>query len=145
MLHIADVGHNTREEVNAQPYTTGGLNYGWNRMEGNICYPPGTTACDQTGLTLPAIDYPLAAGSCAVTGGYVYRGSAIPGLRGHYLYSDYCGAWLRSFRMSAGAVVDQKDWGIQLTGDRGRSFGLDFDGEPYLIGVAAIYKIVAGS
>ncbi len=145
ILHIADVGHNTREEVNAQPYTTGGLNYGWNRMEGTICYPPGTTGCDQTGLTLPAIDYPLGGGSCAVTGGHVYRGSAIPGLRGHYLYSDYCGAWLRSFRMSAGAVVDEKDWGIALAGDRGRSFGVDFDGELYIIGIAAIYKIVAGS
>jgi glucose/arabinose dehydrogenase len=145
ILHIADVGHNTREEVNAELYTTGGLNYGWNRMEGFICYPPGTTGCDQTEFTLPAIDYPLAAGSCAVTGGFVYRGSAIPGLRGHYLYSDYCGAWLRSFRMSPSAVVDEKDWGITLPADRARSFGRDFDGEPYVIGVASIYKIVAGS
>ncbi len=144
ILHIADVGQSSREEVNAQPYTTGGLNYGWNRMEGFSCFPAGTTGCVQPDLTLPAIDYPLAAGNCAVTGGYVYRGEAIPGLRGHYIYSDYCGGWLRSFRMAAGTVVDEKDWGI-VANDRARSFGRDFDGELYLIGVTTIYKIVAGT
>lgn len=145
MLHIADVGQNAREEVNAQLYTAGGLNYGWPIMEGMNCYPPGTTGCTQTGLTLPALDYARAGGSCSVTGGYVYRGTAIDGLQGHYLYSDYCGGWLRSFRMSGGAVVDEKDWAITPPVDRPRSFGVDFDGELYIIGVTTIYKIVAGS
>lgn len=145
ILHIADVGQSTREEVNAQPYTTGGLNYGWPVMEGSVCYPPTqAVGCSQTGLTLPAIEYARTGGSCSVTGGYVYRGTAIQGLQGHYLYSDYCGGWLRSFRYSGGAVTDEKDWAITTAVDRPRSFGVDIDGELYIIGLTAIYKIVAG-
>lgn len=74
IVYIADVGQNAREEVNAQPITTAGLNYGWNITEGFICYNAST--CNQAGLTAPAIDYPNPAGGCSVTGGYVYRGSA---------------------------------------------------------------------
>jgi glucose/arabinose dehydrogenase len=144
VLYIADVGQNQREEVNAISYALGGLNFGWNIMEGSICYPPTITTCGDPDLILPVIDYSHAAGDCSVTGGYVYRGSAIPGLRGHYLYSDYCGGWLRSFRYAFDAVEDQKDWQIPPV-DRPRSFGLDFDGEIYVIGLTSIYKIVAGS
>ncbi|HEU4747127.1 MAG TPA: PQQ-dependent sugar dehydrogenase, partial [Gemmatimonadaceae bacterium] len=98
LLYIADVGQSAREEINAQSITTGGLNYGWNITEGLICY--NATSCNQTGLTAPVLDYTHAAGGCSVTGGYVHRGSAIPGLSGHYLYSDYCNRYLKSFRYS---------------------------------------------
>lgn len=144
ILYIADVGQNAREEVNARPFTSGGLNYGWNRMEGLNCYPPGTSGCSQTDLTLPVIDYGRADGSCSVTGGYVYRGSAIEGLQGHYLYSDYCSRWLRSFRYSNNAAVDTRDWGIVVPANV-PSFGVDFAGEIYIIGGSSIYKIVAGT
>lgn len=145
ILYIADVGQNAREEVNAQPYTTAGLNYGWNRMEGLACYPSGTTSCNQTGLTLPVIDYVHGiSGWCSVTGGYVYRGSAIDGLQGHYLYSDYCGRWIRSFRYANGSAVDTKDWQIVAPGNVS-SFGVDFAGEIYVIAGSGIYRIVEGS
>ncbi len=141
LLYIADVGQNAREEVNADAYSTGGANYGWNIMEGLICY--NATTCNQTGLVLPVLDYPHGTGDCSVTGGYVYRGSAIEGLQGHYLYSDYCSGWLKSFRYSAGVAVDRKDWGITRVGTV-PSFGVDIAGEVYMIGGSGIYRIVAG-
>ncbi len=142
LLFIGDVGLNARDEINAEQYTTGGLNYGWNIMEGTICY--NTIPCNQTGLTLPLIDYALGGGTCAVTGGYVYRGSAIDGLQGHYLYSDYCSGWLKSLRYVNGTAADAKDWGIANVG-RVPSFGVDIEGEIYMIGGSSIYKIVEGS
>ncbi len=140
ILYIADVGQNAREEVNAQSIATGGLNYGWNITEGFSCY--NATTCNQASLTAPAIDYTHAAGGCSVTGGYAYRGAAIPGLQGHYLYSDYCNRYIKSFRYSGGAAIDQKDWGITSPGNVS-SFGVDYDGEMYLIGGSVIYRIVA--
>ena len=142
MLYIADVGQSAREEVNAEPATSAGMNYGWPITEGLICY--NATSCNQTGLTAPVLDYTHAAGGCSITGGYVYRGSAIPGLRGHYLYSDYCNRYVKSFRYSDGAAVDQKDWGITAPGGVA-SFGVDFAGEVYVMGGNSIYRIVAGS
>lgn len=54
------------------------------------------------------------AGTCSITGGVVYRGSAIPELDGHYFYSDYCGGWLRSFRYVEGQAIDLRDWSEQV-------------------------------
>jgi glucose/arabinose dehydrogenase len=140
-LYIADVGQDAREEVDVQPATTGGLNYGWNTMEGLSCYSP-STGCSQTGLTLPVIDYPHTGGACSVTGGYVYHGAAIPGIVGHYFYSDFCTGFLKSFRYSNGAVLDQKDWGLAM--GNVPSFGIDAAGELYVITGSSISKIAAG-
>lgn len=88
-LYIADVGQNAWEEVNFQPAASrGGQNYGWNRMEGSHCYP-ANRRCDPAGLTMPVAEYSHEFG-CSITGGYVYRGTAIPGLAGYYLFGDYC-------------------------------------------------------
>lgn len=133
LVYVADVGHEEWEEINVVPLDTGGgTNFGWLRMEGTHCFQRG---CDPEteGLTLPVLEYPHSEG-CSVTGGFVYRGSAIPELAGHYLYSDWCGGWLRSFRYDAGEVVDRQDW----TEDLGRvgqvdSFGMDSAGELYLL------------
>lgn len=127
-LYIADVGQGSREEVNVVPATQGGINYGWRIMEGSQCFNP--VPCTQTGLTLPVLDYTHADG-CSITGGYVYRGSAIPGIVGHYFYSDYCSGWLRSFRFSAGAATEQHDWGLSL--GNVQSFGEDSAGELYIL------------
>ncbi len=142
LLYIADVGQGQREEVSVVQASSAGVNYGWNIMEGSICFnPPGT--CNQTNLTLPVLDYSHSDG-CSITGGYVYRGTAIAGLAGHYLYSDYCRGFLRSFRYENGAAVDRKDWGIPSVGTV-PSFGVDAVGEMYVIGGSSIYKIVQGS
>uniref|UniRef100_Q024X4 Glucose/sorbosone dehydrogenase-like protein n=1 Tax=Solibacter usitatus (strain Ellin6076) TaxID=234267 RepID=Q024X4_SOLUE len=86
-LWIADVGQDAYEEVDFQAASSrGGENYGWNRMEGMHCYPAN---CSMQGLTLPVAEYPHSQG-CSVSGGFVYRGRSSPGLRGIYLYGDYC-------------------------------------------------------
>jgi glucose/arabinose dehydrogenase len=142
LLYIADVGQNAHEEVDVVQASQAGVNYGWSVMEGASCY--GATTCTQTGLTLPVLDYAThVSGTCSITGGYVYRGSAIPAIRGHYFYSDYCAGFLKSFRYSNGVAVDQKDWG--LTSGNVTSFGTDFAGELYLLSGNSILKIAQGS
>jgi glucose/arabinose dehydrogenase len=141
LLYIADVGQNLHEEVDVQPASAGGLNYGWNVMEGASCY--NASSCTQTGLTLPIIDYGHTNGACSITGGYVYRGSAIPGIRGHYFYSDYCSGFLHSFRYSNGSAVDQKDWGLMTS--LVTSFGVDAAGELYVMSGNTILKVAQGT
>jgi hypothetical protein len=81
------VGQDRWEEVNFQPASSrGGENYGWNVMEGMHCF---RTPCDPGSLTLPVAEYGHGSG-CSVTGGFVYRGQAAPGLRGVYVYGDLC-------------------------------------------------------
>jgi glucose/arabinose dehydrogenase len=138
LLYIADVGQDAHEEVDVEPATAAGLNYGWNITEGLSCY--NASSCTRTGLTSPVIDYPHTNGACSITGGYVYRGSAIPAIVGHYFYSDYCAGFLRSFRYSNGSVIDEKDWG--LTMNSVTSFGVDITGELYIIAGSTIYRIV---
>jgi len=86
-LYIGDVGQDTHEEVDIEKKGEGNKNYGWNITEGLGCRGT-TTGCDQTGITPPVLEYPRTDGK-SVTGGAVYRGSAIPGLRGTYIYADY--------------------------------------------------------
>jgi len=122
------------------PFAAAGLNYGWNTMEGIHCYAP-SSGCNQSGLTLPVLEYGHNEG-CAITGGFVYRGSAIPSLRGTYFYADYCNGWVRSFRYANGAVTEQRDWNL---GDLGNilSFGEDAAGELYILSAnGTVYKIV---
>jgi uncharacterized protein (TIGR03437 family) len=88
-LWIGDVGQNLYEEIDYQPAASrGGENYGWRLMEGLHCYNAAT--CNMQGLTLPVLEYPQTDGACSVTGGFVYRGRGSPGMRGLYLYGDYC-------------------------------------------------------
>ena len=139
-LYIGDVGQNLWEEIDVVPAGTGGVNLGWNVMEGFHCYSAAT--CDQTGLALPVLEYPHSEG-CSVTGGYVYRGSAVPTLQGRYLYADYCQGWVRSFQYQGGQATDVRDH----TGGFGTlspisSFGEDADGEIYVVTLGgSVYRI----
>jgi glucose/arabinose dehydrogenase len=128
LLFVADVGQQRREEINVVRADAGGLNFGWNEMEGSSCYD--AELCDTDGLVLPAVEYDHSAG-CSVTGGEVYRGSDIPAIAGQYFYSDYCRGWLRSFRYEDGAV-DHREWDVGSLGSVA-SFGSDGSGELYLI------------
>jgi glucose/arabinose dehydrogenase len=131
-LYLADVGQAAREEVDVVTTAAGrgrGANFGWNRMEGLSCYQ--AASCDQAGLTLPILDYTHSDG-CSVTGGYVYRGS-VAGLQGLYFYSDYCGGWVRSFRLQGGAAADQRSWPELEPGGQVTSFGEDAVGELYVM------------
>ncbi len=143
-LYIADVGQNDREEVNAAPGGAAGLNYGWNTMEGSECFDP-PQGCDQSGLTLPVLDYDHDDG-CSVTGGFVYRGVALPELTGVYLYSDFCSGFVRSFRLAGGTATERREWPELKPSERGvTAFGEDADGELYIMTDAGnVYKIVSG-
>ena len=140
-LYIADVGQNAWEEVNVQPAgSAGGENYGWNLMEGDHCY---TSGCSQAGLTLPVLEYGHNQG-CSVTGGYVYRGPAVPTLVGHYIYADYCSGWVRSFRYQGGQATEQLDRAELRPGGNITSFGEDARGELYVLTQGGgVYRIVA--
>ncbi|MEO8139546.1 MAG: PQQ-dependent sugar dehydrogenase [Gemmatimonadota bacterium] len=130
-LYIGDVGQNTREEVDVQPaVSTGSENYGWNTMEGMICF--GRAGCTQTGLILPVLDYDHGQG-CSITGGYVYRGSAVPAVQGRYFYSDYCSGFLRSFRWSGGSITELRSYPALTQNGHVTSFGEDGRGELYLV------------
>ncbi len=146
-LYIGDVGQSAREEIDVSTEAAQlgrGLNYGWNTMEGTACYSP-STGCVRTGLTLPVLDYDHGAG-CSVTGGYVYRGAAIPPLRGTYFYGDYCQGWVRSFRLSGTGVTLPTDWASLRPGGQITSFGEDGQGEIYIvIQSGKVLRIVAAA
>jgi glucose/arabinose dehydrogenase len=112
LVYIGDVGQNRWEEIDVASVAEGGLNYGWPIMEGTHCFSP-SSGCNTDGLLLPVAEFSHGDG-CSVTGGYVYRGAAIPELAGRYFYSDYCGGWLRSFVYENGAATDSQDHAGQV-------------------------------
>ena len=141
-MYIGDVGQNAYEEIDVVAIRAEGYNFGWPITEALHCFSP-RAGCDTDGITLPVVEFSHGdQGACSVTGGVVYRGDAIPELDGHYLYSDYCGGWLRSFRFDGSAVVDERDWTDDV-GVPGRvvSFGVDHTGEVYVLTPNAIRRI----
>jgi glucose/arabinose dehydrogenase len=141
-LYLGDVGQNEREEIDmVSRAASRGANFGWSVMEGTACFRAGS--CDRQGLILPVVEY-LHADGCSVTGGYAYRGTAIPTLAGTYFYADYCAGWVRSFRLSNGSVVEPREWtGLEPNGSI-TSFGEDAQGELYLMTSSGrVAKIVA--
>jgi glucose/arabinose dehydrogenase len=138
LLYVADVGQDRQEEIDIVSAKDGGLNYGWNLMEGPECYR--TSNCDQTGLLLPALSYTHSEG-CSVTGGYVYRGSRLPSVVGHYFFADYCSGWIRSFKYDQGMVSERRQWSVGSVG-RVLSFGEDAAGELYVCSAnGTVYRI----
>ena len=138
LLCLADVGQNRWEEVDVARADAKGLNYGWNRMEGLHCF--GLPLCSQQGLTQPVLEYGHG-DRCSIVGGYVYRGSAIPGAVGHYFYSDYCGGWLRSFHCEHGAALDRREWRVRVPGSV-LSFGEDASGKLYVLSAnGTVYRL----
>ena len=128
-LWIGDVGQGSWEEIDRPTSRSGGENYQWKCMEG--LHPYSTdVSCTQGRSTPPIFEYGHGTGDCAITGGYVYRGAAVPALAGAYVYGDYCsgriwalrpgptGAWLPSLLLDLPFFVD--------------SFGEDEAGEVYL-------------
>ncbi|HMI48157.1 MAG TPA: PQQ-dependent sugar dehydrogenase [Gemmatimonadaceae bacterium] len=140
-LYIADVGQDKYEEINVVPETSGGVNYGWNVMEGPSCYR--RPLCSKTGLQLPAFSYTHDGGTCSIIGGYVYRGRKIPEIVGQYFYSDYCTSWVRSLTYKPDGTIGESHQWI----DRGLgnivSFGEDAQGELYICSSnGRVYRIV---
>lgn len=139
LVYVADVGQESWEEVNVLTLEQGGANLGWPSAEGNGCFLD--SGCDLEAFTAPTVQYGHDEG-CSITGGHVYRGSAIPELTGHYFYSDWCGGWLRSFRYHDGAATELTDWGIEGAGQV-NAFGIDHDGELLIANYAGeIHRLI---
>jgi glucose/arabinose dehydrogenase len=129
MLWLADVGQDKWEEVDL---VVAGGNYGWRVMEGTHCYNPNH-ACSPEGLIFPIAEYGHEHGRCAVTGGYVYRGQALPALRGTYLFGDYCSGDLFAISAEANKRHLNVPQVLLQTGLRISSFGEDEAGEVYVV------------
>ena len=143
-LYIADVGQGRREEVNVATAASGGgagVNYGWDTMEGTLCFEPAL-GCTTGGLALPVLEYDHGQG-CSITGGYVYRGGAIAGLQGTYFYGDFCQGFVRSFRLLNGQATERTEWPLLNPGSELTSFGEDASGELYMTTLRGdVYRIV---
>jgi uncharacterized repeat protein (TIGR03806 family) len=126
-LWAGDVGQGKIEEIDR---VQKGGNYGWKIMEGTACYSP-SQGCNKSGLILPVVEYDHSQG-VSVTGGYVYRGKAIPGLVGRYLYGDFSSGRLWAIQEDAvtGAPSGQE---LLQTGLNISSFAEDNDGELYVL------------
>jgi glucose/arabinose dehydrogenase len=141
-LWIGDVGQNAYEEIDRlEPSTAAGANLGWNVMEASHCF--NGPICPSEGLVLPVAEYGRDQG-CSVTGGYVYRGQAIPDLAGWYLFSDYCSGLLFGVPSDAEGVIAPRV--LLETGHSVSTFGQGTDGELYIADLddGTIYRIVTG-
>lgn len=142
-LWIADVGQDRREEVNlAVAGRPGGMNFGWNIYEGTLCYPEDRP-CQLRDHHPPLYEYENDGVSCSITGGYVYRGEAIPPLAGRYVFTDFCSGLLV-------ALTRQPDgsWEPRLIGAAEpyiSAFGQDEAGELFAVNHASgtLYRLVA--
>jgi len=123
-LWVADVGQGAQEEINV---VTRGGNYGWRCREGASAYDPA--GCPSAGLADPVFDYPHAGGNGSITGGYVYRGSGIPALRGRYVFGDFLSGriWALKDDGAGGYQAEQ----LVDTSAGISSFGSGHDGELY--------------
>jgi len=142
-LYIGDVGQSTREEIDFQPVaSTGGENYGWRNREGSICRP-GEEDCDLPDAVEPIYDYDKLI-SQSVTGGYVYRGAAMPALQGTYFFADFISAEVWSLRYDGSTVSEfTVQGGLTPSGGRISSFGEDANGELYVVDHrGSVYRIV---
>ena len=133
-LWVADVGQNEIEEIDWLPAADDGAgrgaNLGWSLKEGEEPFRDGDADVD---LVDPVFEYSHDGGNCSVTGGYVYRGRAIPGLVGAYLFGDYCAADIRGLLLQDGAVIDQRELGVSVASRSLSSFGQDLQGEVYVL------------
>lgn len=161
-MYMGDVGQNEWEEINFQPNDhSGGINFGWNILEGNHCYGENNKDCNSSNTVLPIFEYPNDANyvktivgwdqpdmhGCSVTGGYVYRGTNKPELYGRYFFGDYCTGKVWSMKNNS-ENIDLINHTDELLESMNKSefylssFGQDDNQELYLIDYSGdIYSI----
>jgi glucose/arabinose dehydrogenase len=138
-LWIGDVGQGGFEEIDFQPAGRGGQNYGWNAFEGAHRY----TGPDVKNTSRPIFEYSRTPGTCAVTGGFVYRGARIPAMVGVYLYADFCVGRVMGLAVSGRKVVGKRVLGPTVSNLS--SFGQDADGELYALSLSGgVYRLAPG-
>ena len=139
-LWLGDVGQNTIEEIDWLPRASlaGRANFGWDVYEGNSVFEqkelgPGT-------LVKPVTQYAHGDDGCSVTGGFVYRGTAVAAASGRYFFGDYCSGRVWSLRLSGGKATDLRREPFQVSSLS--SFGEDAAGELYLVSHnGSIYRL----
>ena len=150
-LYIGECGADLTDEINFESVNSlGGLNYGWACMEGTSCtgIPGSICECGAPTLTAPIEEIPLAGGTCAIIGGYVYRGDKIPALYGHYVYGDFCTGRIFSFTYDGVTKGPTIEHTAELNPPGPNhiqsitSFGEDKDGELYICDLdGEVFKI----
>lgn len=125
-LWVADVGQSSREEINV---VEKGLNYGWNTMEGSLCYSP-SSGCDTSGKELPVYEYGRDEGG-SITGGFVYRGTEASELQGKYIYADFASGNIWSLNWD-GEEASNNQLIDQMGGSQLIMFGEDQNRELYM-------------
>jgi glucose/arabinose dehydrogenase len=138
---LGDVGQNAIEEIDVwRPGARGLENYGWRRFEGTSVYNSATRLARGTRYVRPVFQYSHAGGGCSVTGGFVYRGSAVRAARGRYFFGDYCTGRVSSFVLRNGRSARLRHHFVV----RGAlsSFGEGARGELYMVSHAGtIYRL----
>jgi len=137
-LYIADVGQGRREEVNLEDVADpGGNNFGWDVLEGSLCYEPTTNCSLPANYKGPVAQYTHTYG-CSITGGYVYRGSHRD-LQGLYVFGDYCSGRLWTMPAAGGNETLRRDTSLNIS-----SFGESETGELYLTDLnGSLYRVIA--
>ncbi len=142
-LWIGDVGQNAVEEIDYRPRGAApGANFGWNAFEGRSAFPGGGPLRGSRHVP-PVAQYDHGAG-CSVTGGYVSRGTRVPGLRGRYVYADFCSGRVWSMRAGprpGGVREETGRLGVSLSNVT--SFGEGANGDLYLIANGSLYRFTA--
>lgn len=140
-LWIADVGQNAWEEVTYLPAgSAAGANLGWNRLEGNAPF----RGAAPTDAVAPVFVASHAAGNCAVTGGEVYRGTAIPALVGTYIFADHCQGELTGIRVGGASAVETHVF-AGVTAPSVTAFGRSPDGELYVLSLTGTIHRIDGA
>ncbi|MCP4085750.1 MAG: PQQ-dependent sugar dehydrogenase [Actinomycetia bacterium] len=141
-LWIADVGQNEVEEITLLPADGGGgrgANLGWSLMEGDQ-ESAGPAPADHTG---PLLTYTHDDGRCSITGGYVYRGQAIPEMNGAYVYGDWCTGEIRAVLQRGGIVLEDRSLDIEVPSGDLVSFGTGPHNEIWVAAIneGVVYRI----
>lgn len=140
LLWLGDVGQGAIEEVDV---VAAGADYGWPEREGSLCQPESGTCvglvppCTEALYAEPVAEYGHSVGR-SITGGYVYRGAALPSLQGHYVYGDFVTSAVFLWDYTAEAAPESP---TLFSPQSVASFGLDESSELYLVGYqGAIYR-----
>ncbi|HEY8778096.1 MAG TPA: PQQ-dependent sugar dehydrogenase [Gaiellaceae bacterium] len=139
-LYIGDVGQGNWEEIDYRPRASISTlaNYGWRAFEGRARY--SNTALGPGQLVAPVYVYSHADSNCSVTGGYVYRGSAVPSAAGRYFFGDYCSGMVWSLRIQDGNAVDVRREPFSVSSLT--TLGEDTAGELYFgTGSGSVFKL----
>ena len=139
-LYVGDVGQDHVEELDVlAPAQQAGANYGWPAYEGDQRFRRDKGLLGSGSVISPALTYTHASGGCAITGGEVYRGSALPGLVGKYVFGDYCAGQLLAVQRTASGVTPSSLLGPKVDGLQ--AFGHDAHGELLVLSADTLYRL----